>query len=107
MKKILIVLVILGISLSVIGTTSFAGSKKAEKVNLLVWWWGEGDTPGSEAWLKEVAGKFMKENPQITVELVEQSMDQLVPAWQAAVAAQKGADIQFFWTVNTNSPAHT
>ena len=106
MKKIIIPTVIFIISLFVVVNFSFAGAKKAEKapagkaekVKLLVWWWGEGDTPGSEAWLKEVAGKFMKENPQITVELVEQSMDQLVPAWQAAVAAQKGADIQFFWT---------
>lgn len=63
-----------------------------------VWWWGEGDTPGSKAWLDETAAAYEAENPGIKVSLVEQTTDQLYPAWEAAIAAKQGPDIQFLWT---------
>ncbi len=69
-----------------------------EQQNLLVWWWGEGDTPGSKAWLEETAAKYETLNPGIHIELVEQTSDQLYPAWEAAIQAGTGPDIQFLWT---------
>ena len=69
-----------------------------EPVELLVWWWGEGDTPGSKAWLEETVGRYKEVAPNISITLVEQTSDQLYPAWESAIQAKQGADIQFLWT---------
>lgn len=65
---------------------------------LLVWWWGEGDTPGSKAWLEETVQSYKAAAPDVNITLVEQTSDQLYPAWESAIQAQKGPDIQFLWT---------
>lgn len=70
---------------------------EADPVKLVVWWWGEQEAPGAEAWMKETVEKFREQHPNVTVETVLQSTDQLVPAFKAAAAAQEGPDIQYFW----------
>ncbi len=78
--------------------TSPATPETSEQKTVKVWWWGEGDTPGSKAWLEETAKAYQAEHPNITIDLVEQTTDQLYPAWEAAITAQDGPDIQFLWT---------
>lgn len=68
------------------------------KTELLIWWWGEGDTPGSKAWLEETVEKYKAVEPNVSIELVEQTSDQLYPAWESAIQAGQGPDIQFLWT---------
>ena len=100
MKKLLLCVMVLLVFVAPIflyGSTKKGGAEE-ETVEVLVWWWGEGDTPGSKAWLEETAEKFTQQNPAIEIELVEQTMDQLMPAWEASIEAKEGADIQFLWT---------
>jgi ABC-type glycerol-3-phosphate transport system substrate-binding protein len=63
------------------------------------WWWGEEEAPGLERWLKDTVAEFERQNPDVDVELSEQTTDNLVPAAQSAQAAQKGPDLQFYWPV--------
>ena len=69
----------------------------AEPVNLVIWWWGEQEAPGAEAWLDETIALYQEANPHITIDAVLQSTDSLIPAFQSAIAAQEGPDIQYFW----------
>ena len=69
----------------------------AQPVKLTVWWWGEQEAPGLEGFMKESVDLFQKQYPNITVEAVLQTTDGIVPAWEAAVAAKSGPDIQYIW----------
>jgi raffinose/stachyose/melibiose transport system substrate-binding protein len=68
-----------------------------EPVNLVMWWWGEQEAPGAQEWLDETNELYQKENPGVTIETVLQSTDSLIPAFQSAMAAEEGPDIQYFW----------
>lgn len=72
--------------------------KSVGKTTLTLWWWGEEDVPGSKAWLEETINAYMEENPDISIDMVQQTSDQLIPAWETSIQSGKGADIQFFWT---------
>jgi multiple sugar transport system substrate-binding protein len=72
-------------------------SPAAEKVKLVVWWWGEQEAPGAQKWMDETIAKYQEANPNVTIEAVLQSTDTLIPAFQAAAAAKEGPDIQYFW----------
>lgn len=78
-------------------TTAATEAGPAEEIVLKLIWSNEGDIPGGGKWLTEMAQKFKEENPNITVEVAENTIDQLIPSWQAAVEAKSGVDIQFFW----------
>jgi multiple sugar transport system substrate-binding protein len=69
----------------------------AEKVKLVIWWWGEQEAPGAQKWLNETTAMYTKEHPNIEFETVLQDTDALVPAFQAAAAAKQGPDIEYFW----------
>jgi raffinose/stachyose/melibiose transport system substrate-binding protein len=68
-----------------------------EPAKLVMWWWGEQEAPGAQQWLDETVELYQKENPNVTIETVLQSTDSLIPAFQSAMAAQEGPDIQYFW----------
>ena len=68
-----------------------------EPVKLVVWWWGEQEAPGAQKWMDETIALYQKENPNITIEAVLQSTDGMIPAFQAAIAAKSGPDIQYVW----------
>ena len=86
------------------GETTAAETTKAatettsgEPVKLVVWWWGEQEAPGLENWVKESVDLYQKENPNITIEVVLQTTEGLIPSFRAAAAAKEGPDIQYFW----------
>ncbi len=74
-----------------------AAPAEAEPIKLTIWWWGEQEAPGAEAWLNETMALYTEANPNITFEAVLQSTDTLIPAFQSAAAAKEGPDIQYFW----------
>jgi multiple sugar transport system substrate-binding protein len=76
---------------------SSAGASGGETKELTVWWWGDQEAPGAQAWMEETVRKFEDVNPGIKVKTVLQSTDQLVPAFKAAAMANEGPDIQYFW----------
>lgn len=78
-------------------TAAVTEAVPAEEIVLKLVWSNEGDIPGGGEWLAEMAKKFNEENPNITIEVAENTIDQLIPSWQAAVEAKSGVDIQFFW----------
>jgi raffinose/stachyose/melibiose transport system substrate-binding protein len=68
-----------------------------EPITLVMWWWGEQEAPGAQTWLDETVALYQKAHPGVTVETVLQSTDTLLPAFQSAIAAQEGPDIQYVW----------
>ena len=69
----------------------------AEKVNLVLWWWGEQDAPGLQKWFEAVIAKYQEKHPNVTIEQVLQGTDETIPAFQAAAKAESGPDIATLW----------
>lgn len=100
MKKLIcicttiLIFVLMSISLPLYGS----GKGKEEGITTLtIWWWGETEAQGLEPWMNETVQLFEKENPNIKVEAVLQSIEQVFAGFQAAVEAQEVPDIQFFF----------
>lgn len=66
-------------------------------VNLTMWWWGEQEAPGAKKWLADTIAKYQAKHPNVTITPVLQTTDGLIPSFQAAAAARKGPDLQYFW----------
>lgn len=66
-------------------------------VKLVVWWWGEQEAPGAQQWMDDTVALYQEANPNITIEAVLQSTDGMIPAFQSAIAAKSGPDIQYVW----------
>src|SRR6266498_5071862 len=67
------------------------------KVDLTFWYWAESDAPGADAWMTETVEAYKKVQPNVTVNVVPQSTDTLISAFQAAVTAGSGPDIASQW----------
>jgi raffinose/stachyose/melibiose transport system substrate-binding protein len=74
-----------------------AETASGEPVKLVMWWWGDQEAAGLQAYLDESVQLYQEQNPNITIETVLQSTDDLIPAFQAAAQAGEGPDIQYFW----------
>jgi raffinose/stachyose/melibiose transport system substrate-binding protein len=85
-------------------TAGVATATAGKPVSLKLWWWGEEEAPGIGKWLESTAAKYKESHPNITVETVQQSGDQLVPAFEAAAAAKQGPDIAFVWCGGLGMP---
>jgi raffinose/stachyose/melibiose transport system substrate-binding protein len=68
-----------------------------EPVNLKMWWWGEAEAPGAQKWLDQAITAYQKLHPNVTITPTLQTTDGLIPAFDAAAAANQGPDIQYFW----------
>jgi len=95
MKRVVSMLIVAAMFMTML--SGCQGKEKAEdgsggKTELTLWWWGEEDVPGSKAWLEETVDAYEKENPDIKIEMVQQTSDQLIPAWETSVQSGKGAD---------------
>lgn len=78
-------------------SSSQASGEGAAEKQLTVWWWGDQEAPGAQAWMDETVAKYEEANPGVKIKTVLQSTDQLVPAFKASAMAQNGPDIQYFW----------
>ncbi|MGE5463545.1 MAG: hypothetical protein ACM3PS_09325, partial [Syntrophothermus sp.] len=77
--------------------TPAAGGSSNEKVDLTFWYWAESDAPGADAWMAETVDAYKKVKPNVTVNVVPQSTDTLISAFQSAVTAKSGPDIASQW----------
>jgi len=96
--RVLSVLMILSIVLVACGakaTQTTSGSN--EKVDLTFWYWAESDAPGADAWMTESVEAYKTVNPNVTINIVPQSTDTLISAFQSAVTAKSGPDIASQW----------
>jgi raffinose/stachyose/melibiose transport system substrate-binding protein len=66
-------------------------------VELTFWYWAESDAPGADAWMTETVDAYKKIKPNVTVNVVPQSTDTLISAFQAAATAKSGPDIASQW----------
>jgi len=71
--------------------------KGPEPVELVVWWWGESEAPGLEAWMNETVAMFEAEYPHIDVETLLQAVDNVIDDFTTASAAGSPPDVQFLW----------
>ena len=62
-----------------------------------MWWWGNQEAHGATGFVADSVKKYEAAHPNIKIVTKLQSTDGLVPAFQAAAAAKKGPDIEYFW----------
>jgi multiple sugar transport system substrate-binding protein len=72
-------------------------AEEAEPVELIVWWWGDQENPGSKDWMLESIEKYKTVKPNVTIKETLQSTDTIIPVWRSAVEARDVPDIQYFW----------
>jgi raffinose/stachyose/melibiose transport system substrate-binding protein len=89
------------LALVVVILLSACGAKPAasgnEKIDLTFWYWAESDAPGADAWMTETVEAYKKVQPNVTVNVVPQSTDTLISAFQSAATAKSGPDIASQW----------
>ncbi len=96
--RVITILVILSMTLVACGKASQpATAAPNAKVNLTFWWWAESDAPGADAWMTETVAAYQKIHPNVTINIVPQSTDTLISAFQSAVTAKSGPDIASQW----------
>lgn len=66
-------------------------------VTLTWWWWGTGDVPKMADWVEWVSDAYEQKHPNVTIKPVEQTDNDLIPAFEAAAAAKRGPDIAAQW----------
>lgn len=69
----------------------------AGPVNLSFWYWAESDAPGADKWMAETVAEYQKAHPNVTINVVPQSTDTLISAFQTAAASKSGPDIASQW----------
>ncbi len=79
-------------------TTSVAAQElPTGPVEIAVWWWGETEAPGSEAWLEAAQKAYSAEHPNVTFTNNLLSVDALLPSYEAAGQAKEGPTIMYLW----------
>src|SRR5688572_22833975 len=61
-----------------------------DPVEIEVWWWGETEAPGSEAWVQSAQEAYSAEHPNVTFVNNLLSVDALLPSYEAAGQAKEG-----------------
>jgi raffinose/stachyose/melibiose transport system substrate-binding protein len=96
--RVITILVILSMTLVACGGGSQpATAAPNAKVDLTFWWWAESDAPGADAWMTETVAAYKLIKPNVTINIVPQSTDTLISAFQSAVTAKSGPDIASQW----------
>ncbi len=73
-----------------------AGASLPTGQDLKMWWWGEQEAPGLEAWLKDSISAYQtKSGNNIASTLQDTSV--VISEFQTASAANAAPDIQYFW----------
>jgi raffinose/stachyose/melibiose transport system substrate-binding protein len=82
------------------GDSSGSGSTPASStgpVKLTMWWWGDQEAAGMKNFVADSVQKYEAEHPNITIDTVLQSTDNLMPNFAAAAKAKHGPDIEYRW----------
>jgi ABC-type glycerol-3-phosphate transport system substrate-binding protein len=66
-------------------------------VKLTMWWWGDQEAGGMKDFVADSVQKYEAAHPNITIDTVLQSTDNLMPNFAAAAKAKKGPDIEYRW----------
>jgi ABC-type glycerol-3-phosphate transport system substrate-binding protein len=66
-------------------------------VKLTMWWWGDQEAGGMKNFVADSVQKYEAAHPNITIDTVLQSTDNLMPNFAAAAKAKQGPDIEYRW----------
>ena len=66
-------------------------------VKLTMWWWGDQEAGGMKDFVADSVQKYEAAHPNITIDTVLQSTDNLMPNFAAAAKAKQGPDIEYRW----------
>ena len=72
-------------------------ASKAGNSTLTVWWLGNQEIPGIEAWMKDTIAKYEKLHPNVTVKTVLQSTDTYTTTQKTSCKGGSGPDIWYNW----------
>jgi raffinose/stachyose/melibiose transport system substrate-binding protein len=79
------------------GLGSAYDASSAGKATLTVWWLGNQEIPGIEAWMKNTIAKYEKLHPNVTVKTVLESTDTYTTTQKTACKGGSGPDIWYNW----------
>lgn len=71
---------------------------KAGKVTLTMWWLGDQEVPGIQAWMKKVIAAYQKLHPNVTVKAVVQSTATWTQTQSIACKGKSGPDLWYNWS---------
>ena len=71
---------------------------KAGKVTLTMWWLGDQEVPGIQAWMKKVIAAYQKLHPNVTVKAVVQSVGTWTQTQGIACKGKSGPDLWYNWS---------
>lgn len=89
------------------GAASNRNSSDAAKYEgaITYWFWGESDIPGIDKWMQKMVTKYQSLHPKVSVNVVPQSSDTLIGAFNLAAQSKSGPDIGTQWaTLPTLTP---
>ena len=96
-KRMLTMLCAVSVALGAAALPIATNASAAGKTNLTYWFWGEGDIPGMNNWMQQRIAIYEKANPNVTVTLVPQSNDSVIPSFTLAASQKSGPDIDTQW----------
>lgn len=82
----------IGVGAALSGSIPFA-SAQAGDVTLKMWWWGEQELPGLQAFVDDSVAKYSAAK----IETMLQDTSVVISQFQTAAAASEAPDIQYFW----------
>jgi ABC-type glycerol-3-phosphate transport system substrate-binding protein len=71
---------------------------KAGKVTLTMWWLGDQEVPGIQAWMKKIIASYEKLHPNVTVKSVVQSTGTWTQTQSIACKGKSGPDLWYNWS---------
>jgi multiple sugar transport system substrate-binding protein len=69
----------------------------AGDVTLQLWWLGDLEAPGIEAWMEDMVSKFHSEYPNVTVETTLYDTNTWIQTQQTACQSKSGPDLWYNW----------
>ena len=70
---------------------------KDGKITITLWWLGNQEVPGIEAWMKETIAKYQKLHPNVTVKTVVQGTNTWTETQKTACKGGSGPDLWYNW----------
>jgi raffinose/stachyose/melibiose transport system substrate-binding protein len=70
---------------------------KAGKLTLTMWWLGDQEVPGIQAWMKKVIASYEKLYPNVTIKSVVQSTGTWTQTQHIACQGKSGPDLWYNW----------
>jgi raffinose/stachyose/melibiose transport system substrate-binding protein len=86
-------------------TATTGSSASPYHASLTYWFWGESDIPGIDKWMSGMVSQYQKLHPGVKINVVPQSTNTLIGAFNTAAQSKAGPDLATQWaTLPTLTP---